>query len=174
MARDHRLTQLREAFDHAFALPRQHALQETADLLLVRVGGDPFAIRLAEVAGVLTPRKLAHVPGTHPHLLGVAGVRGSVAPVFSLSSVLGYPPEAARWLVLCNGDEPLVLGLAELEGYERVPTSSVSADPDAHASARHSTHIARTDRGLYRIVSVPLVVASLHRHAHPDRSDKEQ
>ena len=68
-------------------------------------GGAPFAFRLAEIAGVAVDRKLTSLPSPVPELLGLAGLRGRLVPVYSLTALLGGTPEgtAGRWLVLDCG-----------------------------------------------------------------------
>ena len=42
--------QLRQDFDRTFALPPSLAAPEVEDLLAIRVAGDPYAIRLLDIA----------------------------------------------------------------------------------------------------------------------------
>src|ERR1039458_7695948 len=81
---------LRQAFDQSFALPPPPASQEVEDLLAIRVAGNPYAIRLRDIAGIVAGRKVVPVPAVRLDLLGLAGIRGGVVPVFGLASILGY------------------------------------------------------------------------------------
>ena len=70
--------QLRAAFDCTFALPPSLASPEFEDLLTIRVVGDPYAIRLGDIAEVVTDRSIVPVPAVTPDLLGLAGIRGGI------------------------------------------------------------------------------------------------
>ena len=90
---------LRRAFDRSFAaLPAEAPPFE--DLLTVRAAGDTFALRLRDVAELIAGLLVAPLPSATPHLLGLAGLRGGVVPVFSLASLLGAagPAGAPRWV----------------------------------------------------------------------------
>jgi chemotaxis signal transduction protein len=88
--------ELRQAFDLSFALPPPPASQEVEDLLTIRVAGDPYAIRLGDIAGMVAGRKVVPVPAVTLDLLGLAGIRGGVVPVFGLASILGYGQSPVR------------------------------------------------------------------------------
>ena len=75
---------LRQAFDLSFALPPPPASPEVEDLLTIRVAGNPYAIRLRDIAGMVAGRKVVPVPSVTLDLLGLAGMRGGVVPVFGL------------------------------------------------------------------------------------------
>jgi purine-binding chemotaxis protein CheW len=95
---------LRAGFDHSFAEPGQMDASVKEDLLAVRVGNDAFAIRLTEITGLHTGKKVTRVPGSDPALLGIAGFRGVILPVYSLATLLGLPATAApRWLIMAAG-----------------------------------------------------------------------
>ena len=68
-----RAEQLRRSFDASFA--RAHATDERASdrLLAVRVGDDPYALRLAQVLALHADRKIVPIPSTAGGLLGIAG-----------------------------------------------------------------------------------------------------
>src|SRR5687767_7240240 len=106
-----RVAELRRGFDLSFAAPPPEGLEEFEDLLAIRLEGDRYAVRVAEIAGLITGRKLAHLPSGAPNLLGVAGIRGGLVPVFDLSAMLGYPASGApQWMILCRSDDPIALG----------------------------------------------------------------
>src|SRR5689334_7571216 len=91
---------LRREFDGSFALPQREAAPDAIEVLAIRVGGKPFALRLSEVAGVATGRRLTPVPSARRGMLGLVGVRGSLVAVFDLAVLLGEPPNTAepRWV----------------------------------------------------------------------------
>jgi purine-binding chemotaxis protein CheW len=173
---DGQAAELRRAFDQSFAAPPQQDSQETEDLLTIRVDGHPYAIRLREFDGVVAGRKVVPVPSVTHDLLGLAGVRGGIVPVFCLSSVLGYrsAPGSPRWLILCGGDDPLALALSSLEGYVRLPRSSLHSDQGLRSARAFADQVASMDGGFRPVLSIPLIVAAIRNRPGPHRLAREQ
>jgi purine-binding chemotaxis protein CheW len=158
-----RLTELRRGFDHGFTLPAAEEVDDLLDLLLVRIGREPYALRLAQLGALEADRTITPVPSENTELLGIAGVRGTVVAVFDLASLLGSPrPESTRWIVLAKG-APLAFAFNVFDG-------QVGVRPDTIASAgvgrgalvpevvmKDSTHIPLLD--------VPALVTSLEGRA---------
>ena len=80
------------------------------DLLIFRIAGESFGLRLATVAEIIRLPDLAHMPLVPPSLLGLANLRGIVLPVISLRALLHLPhhneSEQTRVIVL-RGDAPV-------------------------------------------------------------------
>jgi purine-binding chemotaxis protein CheW len=106
---ENKAAELRQAFDLSFALPPPQASQEVEDLLTIRVAGDPYAIRLCDIAGMVTGRKVVPLPAATLDLLGLAGIRGGIVPVFGLSSILRYQVASTDVGVRAVISIPLVL-----------------------------------------------------------------
>lgn len=124
---------LREAFDESFAREPAPPAVEQEDLLVVDVGGDEYALRCREIARLVADRPIVPTPAAMPALIGIAGVRGEIVPVFSLRSLLGYPPSAApRWFVVAAGPQPAGLAFDRLEGHVRVARESLAPAPTAN------------------------------------------
>jgi chemotaxis signal transduction protein len=170
--------QLRQAFDRAFALPPSLAEQEVEDLLTIRVAGNPYAIRLLDIAEIVTGRKIVSVPAVTPDLLGLVGIHGGIVPVFGLSSILGYgsEPDAPRWMILCGTEEPIALAFSDFEGYLRLPTSALHADENFHAKSeqvKYVNQVASTPDGTHAVISMPLIMASIRNRISQPRPTKE-
>ncbi len=57
-----RVNELRQTFDRARAVPHRSGISEpTVDLLSVRVSRDAYAIRVDEISGLATNRKIVSV-----------------------------------------------------------------------------------------------------------------
>ncbi len=98
-------SELRAAFDAAFAVPPPPPSPPTVALLIVRAGGELLAVKRAETTGFARGENLALAPGRSPAFLGLAGVRGGLFPVWSLAGLLGRTPAPATgagWLVLAE------------------------------------------------------------------------
>jgi len=92
---------LRREFDLSFAQAWPTETPDMQHLLAVSVGGDPYALRVDEIGGLFVDRRVVPVPTPMSELLGVAGFRGQVAPVYDLAALLGYPRRPGqRWLIL--------------------------------------------------------------------------
>ena len=65
-------------------------------LLIFRLAGESFALRLASIAEIIRLPVLAHMPLVPPSLLGLANLRGIVLPVISLRALLHLPNTKAN------------------------------------------------------------------------------
>ena len=168
--------ELRQAFDLSFALPPPQASQEVEDLLTIRVAGDPYAIRLGDIAGIVAGRRVIPVPAVTLDLLGLAGIRGDVVSVFGLASILGYgqAPGSPRWMILCGAEEPIALAFSDFEGYLRLPKSSLHADENLRTTRQYVNQVASTEDGARAVISIPLVVATIRNRTGHNRPAKEQ
>ena len=90
-----RVAALRAGFDRGFAEPARPDLIVREGLLAIRVGQQAWAIRLSEIAGLFVDKRITPVPGGHAALLGIAGFRGAILPVYDLAIVLGHPRDSA-------------------------------------------------------------------------------
>jgi chemotaxis signal transduction protein len=157
LAAGDRATELRQAFDRSFALPPPGTSEDVEDLLTIRVAGDPYAIRLRDIAGMVAVRKVVPVPAATRHLLGLVGVRGNIVPLFALASILGYAqsPGPPRWMVLCGGEQPIALAFSDFEGHQRIPRSCLHGQ------------VANTGAGVRAVIDIPPVVAAIRKRSEP-------
>jgi purine-binding chemotaxis protein CheW len=170
--------ELRQTFDHSFALPPSAASPEVQDLLTIRVLGNPYAIRLLDITELLTGHKIIPVPAVTSGLLGLAGIRGDIVPVFCLSSIIGYGPdiESPRWMVLCNPEEPIALALSDFEGHLRIPTSALHTAEKFSATTektKYVSQVARTPDGIRAIISIEPIMATIRNRISTHRPTKE-
>jgi chemotaxis signal transduction protein len=123
---------LRAAFDRSFAdAPGGDGRKAAESLLAIRVAGEPYAVRLSAVAGLHSDRTIVPVPSPAAALLGVVSLRGAVAPVYQLATLLGHGASAAppRWLFLARAAGELI-GFA----FDRFE-NHVQAAPDDFSAA---------------------------------------
>lgn len=158
---------LRANFDRGFAEPVREMLRETDDFLAIRVGGDPYALRLAEITRVFVDRRITPVPSRAAHLLGVAGFRGALVPIYDLAAVLRRPSTAApRWTIIVDAPTPLGLGFEHFESHRRVDRASVVVDSRS-GEGRSYTRAALHDDGVVRpILDLRSIFDSLKEGAH--------
>lgn len=122
------LEALRREFDAAFSVPGKPGQAETIRLFLLRAGGNRYAVRAAQTSGILPRPAITALPGARAELLGIAGVRGRLVPVFSLAALQGDRPVGSeRWLLLHDGDEPLAFAAEAFDGQVEVAPDAISA-----------------------------------------------
>ena len=124
---DTKLLALREAFDQSFAEAVGGERPEQLDFLAVRIAGDPYALRLSEIQSLHASRRVVAAPSQLPELLGLAGFRGILTPVYDLAQLLGYGAEpSAKWLVVAQHASPIALAFGGFESHLRVTLDRVS------------------------------------------------
>lgn len=170
---------MREAFDRSFAEPAATDRAPGERLLLLRVAGHPYAIRMVEIAGVVADRRIVAVPTSVPGLLGVAGIRGGLVPVYGLAELLGHgadgrDPARARWIALGQAAELVGLAFADLEGQLSLPAEAIVTASAAAPADDAAPHLARTDDGVRPIVSVPTLIEAIRRRCQRARAAKER
>jgi len=146
-----RAGQLRAAFDGKFAAPQRIDAAIKHDLLGIRIGAEPYAMRLAEIAGLFVDRRITGIPGSEAALLGVAGFRGSIVPVYSLAKLVGQTPALApRWLVIAAA-APVALAFDLFEGHLRAAADGILPEQSAAPAHRYAPEFIR-DAGIVRPV----------------------
>jgi chemotaxis signal transduction protein len=161
-ALDAGVAELRRAFDQTFAVRPPAPSAAHVDLLALRVAGDPCVVFLRDINGILRATRIASVPGAPADVLGLAGVRGTLVPVFALASLLGHTvQEPARWLLICGTDEPLAFAVAAIDGHFQLPESRLHTNAH-HADGRpHISQVAETDAGVRPVINIPHLVAGI-------------
>jgi chemotaxis signal transduction protein len=169
-----RAEELRRAFDRSFAdAPRVDTDATYVDLLAIRVGGDGYALRLAEVAGLFVDRVVSPLPTSVPELRGLAGFRASLVPVYDLAALLGYPTaDAPRWLVSMAGVVTVALAFDRFDAHVRVAHGALAV---ADAGARgHVREVARTSDGVRAVLHLPSVLEAINARAPDVARPKER
>ena len=158
-----RIARLRRDFDRSFAEPVRRHDEEHIELLAVRAGGRPYALRLAQTAGLHPDRPVTPLPGPLPALLGLAGFAGTVVPIYDLAALLGHPgADRPRWLVLATGQPPLGLAFHELDGHVRVAAEAIVGEQAGGGARGCLRGIAGLDGSSRPIVDVPATRALVH------------
>jgi chemotaxis signal transduction protein len=166
--------ELKRRFDQTFADPPSSDAGPTIDFLAVGIGGDPWAIRLSEVAGLFSDRPVTLLPGSLTGLAGVIGLRGAVVPVYDLRVLLGYSGGALpRWLLMA-ANTPVALAFDRFDGHVRVARTAVAAESEGPGAAAQSpisrevVHAGGFARPIIRLASVLDGIAMrAQQHAGP-------
>jgi chemotaxis signal transduction protein len=121
-----RAAELRREFDRSFAEPPLAGKTATHDLLAIRLDEQHFALHLSDIAGLFADKKITAVPGASGFLLGIAGFRGVIAPVYDLQRLLGRPAvRDPRWLVMA-ASASVGFAFTAFNGQLRVPASAIT------------------------------------------------
>jgi purine-binding chemotaxis protein CheW len=157
-----RAGELRNAFDRSFAEPEAVAVETQLELLLIRVRGQGYALRLGQVLSLHADRRLVAVPSPHPELLGLVGVRGQIVPVYDLSLLLGGAPAPnLRWVVLVRATTPLALAFEQFEAQLRVPHGALLEATGAAATHRFASASVATTKGARPVIDLAALAADL-------------
>jgi chemotaxis signal transduction protein len=138
-----RAAELREAFDRSFAQAPSPAAAAVESLLAIRVGADRYALRLADVSGLFADKRVTWLPSPVSELVGIAGFRGAVLPVYDLGMLLGCPRATApRWMVVTIA-APIGLAFEGFDGHLNVRREAIVPEARAEAVERHMREVVR-------------------------------
>lgn len=168
-------SELRRAFDRSFAEVQRTGTIPQDDLLAVRLGADPYAIRLSDIAGLFADKQITRLPSRVPALIGIAGFRGVILPVYDLTLLLGYSSTAlSRWLVIAAG-VPVALAFDAFDGHLRLSRDAIApAESGTDLSRTHVREVARTSGGVRAIVHIPSVLDAIKKQVPQDAVWKER
>jgi purine-binding chemotaxis protein CheW len=162
-----RLAELRREFDGSFAEPLRRHDEDQVELLAIRAGGRPYALRLSQTSGLYPDRPVTELPSPLPALLGVAGFGGGILPVYDLASLLGHPlGDRPRWLVLAIGSPSLAFAFSELDGHVRVAADTIITE--GHEGADCLRGMVPLPGGTRPIVDMPAARAAVQRLIGPE------
>jgi chemotaxis signal transduction protein len=167
-----RAAELRSTFDRAFATAQRADAVIKTDLIAIRVGSEACAIRLSEVAGLFADRKITPVPGSKAALIGIAGFRGALLPVYSLAALLrgsasiATTPRARaatpapRWLVVASA-APLALAFDAFEGHLQAAADTIRPRHAHEQAHQFATEFIRTGEIVRPVIAISSVIAAL-------------
>jgi purine-binding chemotaxis protein CheW len=168
------LEELRRAFDQTFAAPAVRPADNLTTLITIRVAGQAFALHAKEITALAKRSRIVPVPSRVPELLGLAGVRGALVPVYDLAALLGLPRRAGepQWFVLAHREAQLALAVDEIEGLAEIPKTDLFND-DASPSRDHVRQLARIGTGTRALIDIPAIVETIRQHAGSSEPARE-
>jgi chemotaxis signal transduction protein len=156
-----RAGELRHAFDTNFAAPAEIATPPTEDLLAIRTGSEAAAIRLSEIVGLFADKKITRVPGHVAALLGVAGFRGAIVPVYDIHILLGHPmTKTPRWLVIASG-APVAFAFEVFDGHLRTSRDAIMGQDASVQPRKYVNGVVRIQDVVRSIVDLPAVLEAI-------------
>lgn len=170
-----RAAELRRAFDHSFSEAPRVELVHIENLIAIRVAGHPYAVRLAEISGLFADKIIVRLPSPMTELVGVAGFRGAIVPIYDLRALLGHPAtQAPRWLLLATAETPVGLAFDQVDGHLQVARELILAQEDRTEPSRHVREVVRAADVARPIVHVPSVVEAIKKTAHQGVAKQEK
>jgi chemotaxis signal transduction protein len=167
------VAELRQAFDQSFADAPRLETGAVEDLLDVRFGTAQYALRVADISGLIADVRITPVSTPIPELMGIAGMRGSILPVYDLGAMLGYQPGTEpRWLAVAAGDAPVGLAFERFDGHLRVRADAIVEQGRSDAAMRHVRQVVHIGTGVRPIVSVASILDAIAQRVRAVR-DKE-
>lgn len=166
---------LRREFDAAFAAPAELLASDQVELLLIKVAGRPYALRLTEISGLMPTRKIVALPTRVSELIGIVGLRGGLVPIYQLAGLLGHEDrtgQALPWLILVGAPDPVGLMFDVFEGHVRARGDQLMASA-GDGRAIPTFHLRRAGEPPRPVVEVAAVIEAIERRARGDRANKE-
>jgi chemotaxis signal transduction protein len=166
--------QLRRAFDQSFSEAESVDARPLADFLAIRLGNEPYAIRLAHVARLVVRIPITPLRTAVPHLLGIVGIRASTVPVYDLRAILGCSTLVApEWMVIVAAI-PIALAFDAFDGHLRLSPDAIAPRNGNGSSWEHARDVVRTGDQRRPLVNVLSVVDQIKHSLPHDLSLKER
>jgi chemotaxis signal transduction protein len=154
---------LRRLFDESFAAPVTAQAERYEDFLAIRVGPDRYGMRLAEIGGLYADLRIVPVPSPAAQLLGVVGIRGTMAPIYDLAVFLGYAPAPdPRWTVLVRGPQTVGFAFDTFDSHLKVAAAALAQrDAQDAAGAKHLQGAVQLTAALLPIIHLTSILQTL-------------
>jgi purine-binding chemotaxis protein CheW len=160
-----RAAALRLAFDRSFAERPRPAVAQGEDFLAIGLGAVAHAIRLSEIDGFVAGKPIVRIPSRAAALLGVAGFRGAIVPVYDLRTLLGYAvAETPRWLVIASG-AAVAFAFDAFDRHLRVSRDMILSRETGDGSGQFVREVFRDGDLTRSIVHLPSVVDGIKQLA---------
>ena len=165
--------ELRRAFDASFAVAPAEDRAVRVDFLSLLVGGEPYAVRLAEASGLFVGRTVTPLPCTAPGLLGIAGIAGALVPVYDLGVLLGGAPVQTPRRVLVAAGAVVAFAFDAFEGHLRVAREAIAEEVRSEGPRTHAREVLRTEGRLLPILQLSSVIRGVEDRARQGAPRKE-
>jgi purine-binding chemotaxis protein CheW len=168
-----RAAELRLAFDQSFAARPSLDTAPPASFLGIRLAGQPYAIRLSDIAGLFADKAITRIPGPEPALLGLAGFRSAIVPVYGLHAYLGHKATTTcRWLAIASG-APIALAFDGFDGHLRLSRDAILPTADDRPGRRFVLEFAQAGEVVRPIVNLPSVLEAIKNRPRDVGATKE-
>lgn len=141
--------------------------QNRLELLMFKLHSNQlFAINVFKVQEVLRLPKLTSLPGHHPHVVGIAYLRGQAVPVINLAQAIGMPalqPKPESSLIVTEYNSTIQAFL--VGGVDRIVNlnwEDIMPPPRTTGRQHYLTAITRLDEKIIEIIDVEKVLAEIN------------
>lgn len=156
-----RAAELRREFDRGFAEPPTAGGLASEGLIAFRLRSQAFAVRLSDIAGVFADKKVTPVPGANVALLGIAGFRGSIVPVYDLLMLLRKcRGDVPRWLMIA-ANEPVAFAFDAFDGQLRVAPAAIRSQHGDRDTSSYTSEFVQDGSVLRPVVSLSLILGAI-------------
>jgi len=136
------------------------------ELLMFHLGGmQKFAINVFKIQEVLRVPHLTAMPHRHPHVEGVANIRGQTLPVINMSQAVGMRPielsDKCNLIVAEYNRSVQAFLVGEVDRIVNLNWDEVLPPPKGAGRAHYLTAITRQDDCLVEIIDVEKVLAEI-------------
>jgi len=158
-----RAAELRRAFDESFAAPLAVVGVATEKMLAIGVGTAPVIVKASDIAGLFAENRIIRLPTQSPSLLGVAGFRRAVLPVYDLRLLLGQAARTIpRWFVVAAA-APVAFAFDTLDGHLHVAEGDIVAQAPRREGWRHVRGYVELDHIVRPILHVPSILDAIRQ-----------
>ena len=156
---------LRLDFDQAYAQPQAPRAQDGEGLLAIALGGEPYAIRVAEIARLAAGRPLAPLPSAAASFMGLAGLRGELLPAWDLGALLGYAPLRGqpRWLASSATAPRWAAAFERFDGYLTASAADLSPYAGEGRAQGFATQLCSKDGLLRPVISFERILQVIQK-----------
>jgi len=148
---------------HASAGGAEAPQQREIEMLSFRLGGEEYAVPVADVREVLKTIQLTTVPNTPAYILGVMSLRGTMLPIIDLCRRFGLPAgvqdEKSRIVVVNSAGEEVGLLVDRVTGvFSILPDEIKPAPENIEQGAEFLRGIVRQGERLYILLDLEKAV----------------
>lgn len=163
-----RVAELRRAFDQNFAVPVRTASADLISLIAIGLGSEAFVLRADQIMGIARLPRIVPAPSRIQELMGIAGMRGTLVPVFSLAALLGLPRSGeCAWLALVHPESPAGLAFDALGG--QLVVGRAHLYEDENPACRYVRQLVQIGDDVRPVIHVPSLMEALRPMAEPPR-----
>lgn len=141
----------------------------TAQLIVFRLGGEEYALEIAQIKEVVPTPSIAKVPLTPVYVEGVANIRGNILAIVNLEKKFNLPPsneyKGRQTYTLVIESEEVQIGFLvhEVPNTLSIPIKEIDDSPALIQDSAQDSHyikgIAKVDNRLIIILDLPYIIS---------------
>lgn len=157
---------MRREFDSSFAAPPSGPGEDHESLITIRVAGEAFAVRTAQITGLAKLKRIVPVPSRALGLLGITAARGALFPAYDVATLLDLSAAGREraWIMFSGRETPVALVFDQFEGQVEIDRSCLieSDSSRSHPYRRQMARVGANDRA---VIDIPGLVEAIRKSA---------